>query len=268
MASRPGSGFLVCWLLSVAFVAHSGDVTPARPIHYPRPLYPETAWQKKLEARIVLQGVVTKSGTYTEVEVLSCDVAEVDRAPSEELQEHCAVFENAARSAVAEWVYEPPTQDGNPVDMQVRNILEFDYWSTAGAGLPGATKTRFSRAARKGLEPAPRPGYGLSADDPVRVGGGYDDGRWNRTMYLLSLRGPDGEEVTFSRLGPGRVYENSATPTGHAVIDLFEVNHAGLAAPITVYIDFNKYERPWIPAGFTFEWTPHDDWQQMMHSNE
>ena len=44
--------------------------------------------------------------------------------------------------------------------------------------------------------------YAYSPDNPVRVGGGIADGPARARAYLEHLRGPDGQAITYSRLGP------------------------------------------------------------------
>ena len=145
-------------------------------------------------------------------------------------------------------------------------LLTFVYASATS--VLGAEKTRFYKTAKKGLRPATSADYGRTLENPIKVGGGYTSGHWNRTTFLLSLRGPDGQKVNYVRLGQGGQYKSSATPFGFAVVDLFEVSYSGLESPIEIYIDFNEFKKPRIPEGFIFELTTRDDWKAVMHSSD
>lgn len=75
----------------------------------------------------------------------------------------------------------------------------------------------------------------------------------NIISYLSSLRGPHGEKVTFARVGSCCPYDMKSGPNGIGLLAQWKVSYAGLAAPISLYLNKNVYENPMCPVGFTFK---------------
>ena len=91
------------------------------------------------------------------------------------------------------------------------------------------------------------PAYGYSADDPIAVGSqALYDGRTREETYLATLRGPQGEEVFFSRLDPR--YHAAGT-----IVDPYEIRYTGLAEPLTLYFDIYHYGTLLAPSGLSCE---------------
>jgi protein TonB len=80
---------------------------------YVRPVYPEIARTARLEGRVILQAVICRDGSVTEVEVLSCNQPSLG-------------FEDAAVEAVKQWRYEPATADGDTVDVYFTIMVDFE----------------------------------------------------------------------------------------------------------------------------------------------
>lgn len=74
------------------------------------------------------------------------------------------------------------------------------------------------------------------------MGGDIWDGPARERAYLDNLRGPEGQTITYERLG--------STSTTDVILDIYEVSYAGLE-PIHLYIDMYNYEAPQAPVGFT-----------------
>jgi protein TonB len=87
-------------------LAGVGDVTNPVLIESTKvqPEYPEIARQARLTGNVILQAVITKSGTVEDVKVLRVDKPNIG-------------FESAAVAAVEQWRYKPATQAGRPVDV-------------------------------------------------------------------------------------------------------------------------------------------------------
>ena len=96
-------------------VAGVGDVTePVRLSEsYIEPVYPELARRARISTKVILQAVVLKDGTVSEVEVLLCKNPGMG-------------FEEAAIDAVRQWRYEPATQNGKPVDVFFQINIDFN----------------------------------------------------------------------------------------------------------------------------------------------
>lgn len=90
--------------------------------------------------------------------------------------------------------------------------------------------------------------YGLVSDKPVKVG---EKSVENQRRYLASLAGPNGEELTFHRLGSCCAYKTENGFNGYGMVDIYEVTYDGLKEPIRIYISFYDFETLYIPKGFT-----------------
>jgi hypothetical protein len=110
------------------------------------------------------------------------------------------------------------------------------------------------RLATKG-DPRPKAAstdatYGYSESNPIMVGeqnGGPQDER----TFLDALRGPDGQQVTYKRVGSCCPFKTPNALIGDAVLlDKFEVTYQGLTQPIILYIDMYDYKQPMVPVGF------------------
>ena len=89
--------------------------------------------------------------------------------------------------------------------------------------------------------------YGFSPENPIRVGSlNLYDGIARMEAYLNTLRGPNFEEIIYSRLNP--IYNKA-----EQIVDPYEIIYAGLSEPLTLYFDLYTYESPMAPAGFTCE---------------
>jgi protein TonB len=95
-------------------LAGVGGVTnPNRiPESYVQPTYPELARKAKIEGKVFLQAVVTKTGQVAEVTLLRCNRPGLG-------------FEESAIEAVKQWRYEPATQNGKPVDVFITVVVDF-----------------------------------------------------------------------------------------------------------------------------------------------
>ena len=99
-------------------------------------------------------------------------------------------------------------------------------------------------------EPTPKDSsYGFSAGSPIRTGkqrGGVLD----QTVYLESLRGPQGQVVTYKRIGSCCMFKTAEGPFGNGLLDKYEVNYEGLATPAVLYFDMYNSEPLQVPNGF------------------
>ena len=89
------------------------------------------------------------------------------------------------------------------------------------------------------------PEYGLKVEKAVQIGGGalYMAARERR--YLDSLKGPDGQALTYRRTG-----STAGGATGKPT-DVWEVTWEGAAKPVALYLFAYSYGEPRVPAGFT-----------------
>jgi hypothetical protein len=83
--------------------------------------------------------------------------------------------------------------------------------------------------------------YGYTEANPIRVGGGDFDGPPRERAYLDNLRGPNGEPISYSRLG--------SLESGDTILDRYEITV--LEDTVTLYLDEYNYTEPQAPIGFT-----------------
>jgi protein TonB len=86
-----------------------GIVKMANPIHRVEPIYPPIAKQARVQGTVEIEGVIGVDGRMREVHVKS--------GP--------ALLVKAALDAVKQWVYEPSTLNGNPVEVAGIIIVTF-----------------------------------------------------------------------------------------------------------------------------------------------
>jgi hypothetical protein len=92
--------------------------------------------------------------------------------------------------------------------------------------------------------------YGYSRANPIRVGGGLDNGAASERAFLATLRGPGGEPVKYLRLGSCCPYPVATAPGGRAALDAYELTYAGRAEPAVVYLSMYELDAPRAPEGF------------------
>jgi len=93
-------------------------------------------------------------------------------------------------------------------------------------------------------EPSGDASYAYSMDNPVRVGNtDLYDGLTREEAYLSVLRGPQGEKISYIRLG-------STVNSAGDVLDIYEITYDGLEAAVTLYIDMYMFEPLKTPQGF------------------
>lgn len=90
------------------------------------------------------------------------------------------------------------------------------------------------------------PTYGLTAENPVRIGGGPSGMAVRQRQYLAALRGPGGEVVSYNTRGSRMV----KLAIGETIIDAYPVTLQGVGQSVTVYLDGYHYAPPVAPKGF------------------
>jgi hypothetical protein len=100
--------------------------------------------------------------------------------------------------------------------------------------------------------------YGRTIENPIMVGGvSTSEGPTNQHRFLIALAGPNGEEITYVRIGsccsfytknqrPGSNSENAI-----GFLDRYSINYKGLSKPIVLYINMYDSDVLKVPVGFT-----------------
>lgn len=132
--------------------------------------------------------------------------------------------------------------------------------------------TNFLRAFERGLPEAFDPEYGRSETDAIKLGSPESsdptlEGRRNRTYFLLSLRGPNGERARYTRLGSCCPQPGLHGHRGREMLDIFQVTYRGLDEPVDLYFNVHSFDKPEVPFGFTFEPTVMEKWTDVMWQN-
>ena len=86
--------------------------------------------------------------------------------------------------------------------------------------------------------------YGVTPENPIRIGGDVFGGPSRARAYFENLRGPNGEIITYTR---GGSFESD-----ESILDLYKVTYPDGAA-LTIYIDHYSYEPVQAPIGLTCE---------------
>ena len=83
--------------------------------------------------------------------------------------------------------------------------------------------------------------YGYTETNPIKVGGDFLAGPARERAYLDNLLGPNGETLTYERLG--------SLPSGDIFLDEYLVTGSGVN--VKLYLDEYNYEPLQAPVGFT-----------------
>lgn len=96
------------------------------------------------------------------------------------------------------------------------------------------------------------PTYGFSQDNPINLGGFLRGTKYEgaHIEYFQSLIGPNGEDVSVSRLGSCCEFIDESLPLGGGLLDRYQLSYEGIDKPIVVYVNLYKFEQPKAPIGF------------------
>ena len=94
------------------------------------------------------------------------------------------------------------------------------------------------------------PDYGYSEKKPVPVAGGFGDGGKNVYRYLNALRGPESQEVHYSRVGTCCDFKTKKSPFGSGLLEVYEVAYEG-APGRRLYFNWYDSGDVLIPVGLT-----------------
>lgn len=83
--------------------------------------------------------------------------------------------------------------------------------------------------------------FGIDPRHPIVVGSeDLKEGPRNQQDYLNNLSGPNGEVITYTRLGSCCEFKTKNGFSGGGMLDKYEVTYEGLEEPIILY--FNMYD--------------------------
>lgn len=123
-------------------------------------------------------------------------------------------------------------------------------WEVSGAPILSRLQqsVRFLEPSQlMGCEVAKDSSYGYTPENPIRTGNtNLYDGRTRQENYLLNLRGPNYEEVFFTRLAPE--FNDQGV-----IVDPYRIEYARIPEAVTLYFDMNTFEPLFVPQGLTCE---------------
>ena len=91
--------------------------------------------------------------------------------------------------------------------------------------------------------------YGLTEKNPIKVGGG-EGGPISERKYLNSLSGPNGETVTFDRIGSCCFFKSKSSPMGGGLLDKYAVTYKGKKDTVVLYLNMYEKGKLMAPVGF------------------
>lgn len=93
--------------------------------------------------------------------------------------------------------------------------------------------------------------YGVTAENPINVGGGYETGVQNQRTYLNSILGPNGEPIRYQRLGSCCSFRTSNNEMGLGMLDQYQVTWEGQRKPVVLFINLYDEGPLEAPKGFS-----------------
>lgn len=96
--------------------------------------------------------------------------------------------------------------------------------------------------------------YGYHQNYPVNVGFTKEkEGSLNELRFLNALKGPNGENITYERLGSCCPFPTKKTEIGSGVLDQYQIIWEGQKTVVILYL--NRYEKGeiMVPLGFTLK---------------
>jgi hypothetical protein len=102
------------------------------------------------------------------------------------------------------------------------------------------------------LDQSDDPDYGYTPEKPIDVGGSSEGmGPYNERKYISSLRGPNGEQLSYHRVQSCCAFDTPNGFGGKGLLDVYEVSWEGAEEPVRLYINMYDEDRVMAPVGFT-----------------
>lgn len=96
--------------------------------------------------------------------------------------------------------------------------------------------------------------YGYGEINPIKVGGvSKGGGPQEERDYLNSLSGPNGENLSFYRIGSCCPFDSKNSPFGSGMLDMYSVTYEGKGDTVVLYINMYDEDVLYAPDGFKFK---------------
>ena len=76
------------------------------------------------------------------------------------------------------------------------------------------------------------------------------EGASNERKFLGAIKGPNGEQISYQRLGSCCPFKTNNGIMGSGLLDKYEVKWEGQSNPVILYINMYDYEPLKAPIGF------------------
>lgn len=122
-----------------------------------------------------------------------------------------------------------------------------DHWNNEGKDLFNKiiSSIKFIATSADACPVSTDSTYGFTQENAIKVGGDWFKGPEHERAYLDNLKGPNGEDVKYERLG--------SLGFGDIIQDEYQVSYNGKS--VILYLDMYNFEELYAPVGFTC-WGP------------
>ena len=94
--------------------------------------------------------------------------------------------------------------------------------------------------------------YGYTQNNPIKVGN-FAEGPKNERRFLNALAGPNGEKISYYRIGSCCEFKTKNRPFGGGLLDKYSVTYEGSTKEIVLYINMYDADVLKVPVGFTLK---------------
>jgi hypothetical protein len=94
--------------------------------------------------------------------------------------------------------------------------------------------------------------YGYTQKNPIKVGN-FAEGPKNERRFLNALAGPNGEKISYYRIGSCCEFKTKNSPFGGGLLDKYSVTYEGSTKEIVLYINMYDADFLKVPVGFTLK---------------
>lgn len=96
--------------------------------------------------------------------------------------------------------------------------------------------------------------YGYSEKNPIKVGGvDKMEGPVNERRFLNALAGPNGEPITYQRMGSCCPFKTPNGFSGSGLLDKYKILWEGQTSEVFLYINMYDYAKLKCPVGLTIK---------------
>lgn len=94
--------------------------------------------------------------------------------------------------------------------------------------------------------------YGYTQKNPIKFGD-FSQGPANERRFLNALAGPNGEKISYYRIGSCCNFKTTNSPFGGGLLDMYNVTYEGAKKEIVLYINMYDADVLKVPIGFTLK---------------